>query len=87
MNENQNEVASSVKQTRTQWRIDNQRFVQEYQRANSTKDVATALGVPVSIVNSRASSLRRKGVDLKHFSGTRKKINVAELNHVISEVK
>lgn len=87
MNENQNEVASSVKQTRTQWRVDNQRFVQEYQRASSAKEVAAALGVPVSIVNSRASSLRRKGVSLKNFSGTRQKINVAQLNQAISEVQ
>lgn len=84
-NQNPNDNTATSRKTRTQWNVPNDQFVMEYQKADSAKAVAAVFKIPVSVVNSRASSLRRKGISLKHFSGTRTRVNVQELNRLISE--
>lgn len=84
-----NEVATSVLpttpvKTRVRHNLDNKSFVEAYTAANSAKEVATALNVPVNIVNSRAAYLRKKGVELKHFDAKRSRIDVSALNALVT---
>lgn len=86
-NDNTATSANPEKRHRRQWNINNEIFCQVYQKSNSAREVAESLGVSVQVVNSRASSLRRRGVSLKSFIGARKKVDVTSLNNIINEMK
>lgn len=73
--------------TRSRVVISNDVFVQAYQVSDSNAQVASRLGLSPTSVSIRASLLRRLGVNLKRFTGTRAgrsrglPIDIAALNH------
>lgn len=69
---------------RVRHNLNNEEFAKVYSASQSARQVAEELKVPINVVNSRASYLRRIGVQLKHFDAKKKRINVAALNAVVT---
>ncbi len=68
--------------------ITDEAFVKEWQRGENVKDIAAKLGMTYMNVTSRASRLRKAGVNLKKrfpVFGPRKIVNVRALNRIAKE--
>jgi len=61
-------------------------FVTAYASSNSLKEVAEKLDVEVGTVQTRASKLRKRGVNLPKFARKVTQTNVDELNELLAEM-
>ena len=68
---------------RKSYNVDATAFVQAWTECNSTKAVAAKLNMPTNIVLARAANYRKKGVNLKSMSQSRKKLAIDQLNQLI----
>ena len=72
---------------RKQYDVQAERFIEIWQRAANSDEVAKELGMPKEIVHSRAAGYRRKGVRLKKMTRrATNKLNIQELNRLIERL-
>ena len=60
-------------------------FVEAWQQSSTHREVAKALGMKESTVKARARRLRKVGVRLPPYKGTRRPLDVDALNALIEE--
>lgn len=69
-------------------RVAPKEFVKIWQESPALEDVVNTLGLnSITAARSRARIYRKKGIDLKHFPGTRgaPSLNIEELNEVAAK--
>lgn len=65
--------------------VSNEDFVTAHTKADNADEVASALGMDRKQVLMRAYTLRKKGVNLKKYPGSRVRVNVDALNELVEE--
>lgn len=72
----------------TEYNVTAEEFVAIWEASSSSQEVSERTGMPVPIVNARASKYRKSGVKLKKMrKGVPPSIQVDELNKIVDEVR
>lgn len=72
---------SKKQEKRATYNITNEAFIEAWQGGSSVEEVLASLGdVPARYASQRATVLRKKGVELKHFRRTAEEFDVKALN-------
>jgi transposase len=72
---------------RKQYDVTPDKFIQAWQAANNVAEVAAQLGIPKSIVYSRASTYRKRGINIKKMKRNPMSLDAYRLNQLIEGQK
>jgi hypothetical protein len=64
-----------------------QQFIETWEKSNGVSEVATKTSLTKSTVQAKATQLRKLGIPLKKFKGTRHRINVEEALEVLAKIR
>jgi len=64
-----------------------QQFIETWEKSNGVAEVAGKTGFTKSTVQAKATQLRKLGIPLKKFKGTRHRINIEEALEVLAKIR
>ena len=64
-----------------------QQFIETWEKSHSVSEVVDKMGLRKSTVQAKATQLRKLGIPLKKFKGSRHRIDVEEALKVLAKIR